>query len=136
MCVKTIFSEFCVEFYLRFLFLALWLVILTIFWKCCFIKWCDENFLQLNFIKIMIGLVTGFWNCMTGIQMLCLCFVYLLKWGWLPLHKKCPYSELFWSIFSRIQTKYVEIQSISLYSVRMLENTTRATPNTDTFYAL
>ena len=31
-----------------------------------------------------------------------------------PLHKKCQYSELFWSLFSRIRT--------------------RTTPNTDTFY--
>ena len=32
------------------------------------------------------------------------------------LHKKCPYSELFWSAFSRIRT--------------------RITPNTDTFHAV
>ena len=36
--------------------------------------------------------------------------------------KKCPYSELFWSAFSRIQTEYGEIRSISPYSVRMWEN--------------
>ena len=36
--------------------------------------------------------------------------------------KKYPYSELFWSTFSRIRTEYGEICSI--------------TPNTDTFYAL
>ena len=29
-----------------------------------------------------------------------------------PLHEKCPYSKLFWSVFSRIP-----------YSVRMPENT-------------
>ena len=38
------------------------------------------------------------------------------------LRKNCPYSELFWSAFSRIQTEYWEIRSISLHSVRMLEN--------------
>ena len=38
------------------------------------------------------------------------------------LRKKCPYSELFWSSFSRIRTKYGERRSISLYSVRMREN--------------
>ena len=32
------------------------------------------------------------------------------------LHEKCPYSELLWSVFSRIQTEYG-------YSVRMLKNT-------------
>ena len=40
-----------------------------------------------------------------------------------PLRKKCPYSELFWSAFSRIRTEYREIWSISPYSVRMRENT-------------
>ena len=33
------------------------------------------------------------------------------------LHKKCPYSEFFWSVFSRIQNL------VSPYSVRMRENT-------------
>ena len=32
---------------------------------------------------------------------------------WLPLRKKCPYSNLFWSAFSRIRTEYREIQGIS-----------------------
>ena len=36
--------------------------------------------------------------------------------------KKCPYSDLFWSTFSRIRTKCREILSISPYSVRMQEN--------------
>ena len=39
------------------------------------------------------------------------------------LRKKCPYSELFWSAFSRIRTEYGEILRISPYSVRMQENT-------------
>ena len=40
-----------------------------------------------------------------------------------PHCEKCPYSELFWSAFSHIQTEYREIRwSISLYSVRMWEN--------------
>ena len=34
------------------------------------------------------------------------------------LCEKCPYSELFWSVFSDIWTEYGEI-----YSVRMRENT-------------
>ena len=40
----------------------------------------------------------------------------------LMLRKKCLYSELFWSVFSRIQTEYGEIRSISPYSVRMRAN--------------
>ena len=39
------------------------------------------------------------------------------------LYKKCPYSELFWFLFSHIRTEYGEIPSISLYSVQMRENT-------------
>ena len=47
----------------------------------------------------------------------------------LTLREKCPYSELFWSGFSRIQTEYGE-QS----ECRKMR--TRITPNTDTFYAV
>ena len=38
------------------------------------------------------------------------------------LRKKCPYSELFWSVFSRIQTEYREILRTFPYSVQMREN--------------
>ena len=40
-----------------------------------------------------------------------------------PLHKKCPYSELFWSVFSCIRTKYDDIHSIPPNSVRVWEYT-------------
>ena len=36
---------------------------------------------------------------------------------------KCPYSEFFWSVSSRIRTEYEEMFRISLYSVRLPENT-------------
>ena len=39
------------------------------------------------------------------------------------LRKKCPYSELFWSLFSRIRTEHGEILRISPYSMRTWENT-------------
>ena len=39
-----------------------------------------------------------------------------------PLREKCPNTEFCWSVFSRIRTEYGEIQSISLYLVRMQEN--------------
>ena len=35
----------------------------------------------------------------------------------------CPYSELFWSVFSRVRTEHGEILRIYPYSVRMWENT-------------
>ena len=38
------------------------------------------------------------------------------------LREKSPYSELFWSAFSRIRTEYGEILPISPYSVQMREN--------------
>ena len=41
----------------------------------------------------------------------------------LTLCEKCPYSELFWSVFSHIWTEYGEIHHISPFSVRMRENT-------------
>ena len=39
------------------------------------------------------------------------------------LREKCPYSELFQSVFSRMRTEYGKIPIISSYSARMLENT-------------
>ena len=41
----------------------------------------------------------------------------------LALRKKCLFSELFWSVFSRFWTECGEILRISPYSVRMRENT-------------
>ena len=39
------------------------------------------------------------------------------------MRQNCPYSELFCFVFSRIQTEYGELRSVSPYSVRMRENT-------------
>ena len=38
------------------------------------------------------------------------------------LRERCPYSEFFLSVFSRIRTEYGEILRISQFSVRMREN--------------
>ena len=46
----------------------------------------------------------------------------LLDWSY-PLREMCPYSEFFWSVFSRIQFECGEIR-------------TRKTPNTDTFHVV
>ena len=40
----------------------------------------------------------------------------------MPLRRKCTYSELFWSAFSRIRTENGEILRISHFSVQMREN--------------
>ena len=50
---------------------------------------------------------------------------FLMTYCWLwkcTLRKKCSYSELFWSAFFRIRTKYGEILRVSPYSVQMWEN--------------
>ena len=39
------------------------------------------------------------------------------------LREKCPFLELFWSLFSRIRFEYKVILRISSYSVQMRENT-------------
>ena len=46
----------------------------------------------------------------------------ITKYDGKALHKKCPYSKSFWSVFSRIWTVYGEIWSISSYSVQMQGN--------------
>ena len=38
------------------------------------------------------------------------------------LREKCPYSELFWSAFSRLRTEYRDIRSIFQNSAQMREN--------------
>ena len=39
------------------------------------------------------------------------------------LPEKCPYSELFWSVFSRIRTEYGDLLCKPPYSVQMQEKT-------------
>ena len=62
------------------------------------------------------------------LQKLYFCKALHLRYFWeswlrVLLRRKCPYSELFWSVFSRIRTEYGELRSISPYSVPMQENT-------------
>ena len=51
------------------------------------------------------------------------CYCPLTGFYYHSLRKKCPYSEFFWRVFSRIRNEYGEITSISPYSVQMRENT-------------
>ena len=51
----------------------------------------------------------------------------------LTLRKKCPYSELFWSVFSRTRTEEYSV-SLRIQS-ESGEIRTRLTSNTDTFHA-
>ena len=50
-----------------------------------------------------------------------------------PLLEKSPYSELFWSVFSRIWNEYEEIVSLQFDCGEMQ---TGITPNMDTFQAV
>ena len=40
----------------------------------------------------------------------------------ISIAKKCPYSECFWSVFSRVRNEYGDLQSKSPHSVQMREN--------------
>ena len=48
------------------------------------------------------------------------------------LPEKCPYLELFWSVFLRIWTEYEEIRAFGLN----MERYSRITPNMDIFYVV
>ena len=52
--------------------------------------------------------------------------------GKTTLRKKCPYLELFWSVFSGIWTEFGEMGSVCPHPVRTRGN---AGQNTDTFHA-
>ena len=52
------------------------------------------------------------------------------------LREKCPYSELFWSVYFRIWTEYGQIRSISAGKYECGKIRTRITPNMDTFHAV
>ena len=50
------------------------------------------------------------------------------------LREKCPYSEFFWSVFSRIWTDYGEILRISRSQSECEKIRTRKNPNADNFH--
>ena len=96
------------------------------------------------------------WNCklMCLLDRLSMFFLFIKNFKDIiqnySLCKKCPYSEFFWSVLSRIRTEYGEIRSTQI-SQRDTERygeirratesecgkiQTRITPNTDTFHAV
>ena len=53
------------------------------------------------------------------------------------LREKCPYSEFFWSVFSRIFELAMERYSVSFrIKSECGKIWTKKTPNTNTFYAV
>ena len=53
--------------------------------------------------------------------------------GNIALRVKCPYSEFFWSLFSRIWTEYRKILCILPIQSELGKMRTRIITNTDTF---
>ena len=53
------------------------------------------------------------------------------------LRKNCPYSEIFWSVFSRIRPEYGDLLRIDLLIQSECGKIwTGKSPNTDTFHAV
>ena len=93
-------------------------------WKFC-VKFCCENYEEtVPFHKISTPGYYGIF-CSELIGSWFDSNVKFISKFWQPLRKKCPHSELLWSVFSRIRTEYGEIICIYPYSVRMRENKDR-----------
>ena len=58
-----------------------------------------------------------------AVLLLYISVIFLAYFNIFALRKKCPYSDLLWSVFSHIRTKYGQILRISPYSIRMRKNT-------------
>ena len=54
---------------------------------------------------------------------------------WCTLYEKCPNTEFFWSVFSRIWTEYGDLLRKSPYSVRIRENTDQKKLRSWTFFS-
>ena len=100
-----------------------------------------------------LGLIVNSWLRIvckkTHLQWVPKVFIEHLQWVlpkkrialWIPRAakhwEKCPYSEFFWSVFSRIWTEYGEMLAVSLLTQSECGKIwARKIPNTDTFHAL
>ena len=63
-------------------------------------------------------------------------WIFFLKIVKDTLREKCPHSEFFWALYSRIRTEYREMRSISPFQSEYGKIRTRKTPNTDTFHSV
>ena len=89
-------------------------------------------------IMLIIPLYLHLMTISIGLQIFSRCCSYyllLLTYLYLSLREKCPYSELFWSVFSRIRTEYEGLVFSRIQS-KCGKIWTRKTPNTDTFHAV
>ena len=107
------------RFYSLYIFYSL---LYPVLWKGTVSAYCTFpycTFAYCNFHTRKLGIITVFY-AVIKIRRWNFSLKKLLSGN--ALRKKCPYSELFWSLFSRIWTKCEEIRSISPYSVRTGEN--------------
>ena len=96
-----------------------------------------ETSLMEFFAKIMNGLRRKKWFptlVMPSLQAFKTSASLWVSWKY-SVRKKCPYSELFWSAFSRIRTEYGYSVSLCILS-EWGKIRTRITPNTDTSHAV
>ena len=92
------------------------------------------SFCEFKRIKQLIFSLKLSENCMNRKYLIPLNLLYIRKAiQRRSLRKKCPYSELFWSVFSRIWTEYEASLRIQCECGKIR---TRITPNTDTFHAV
>ena len=75
--------------------------------------------MQINFSQTMVVIIL--WAILYKQKIVCIGVASSIA-EWLTLREKSPYSELFWSVFSRIWTEYGEILRLPPYLVRMQEN--------------
>ena len=75
------------------------------------IAWQKAKFLRVAFYYILTNTGRSKWRKIL--------LNYMQKSVLLALRERCPYSEFFWSVISRIQTEDGEIRRISPYSVQM-----------------
>ena len=104
---------------------SFWVVIMKLFFPDI-LKWVQCSKLYFDIIGIRLWIIIL-------MKSITLYFVLLIR-GLYPVFKticlfnlslrvKCPYSELFWFVFSRIRTEYWQLRSISTYAIQMRENT-------------
>ena len=97
--------------------------------NCRYLSFFVTN--QLLIIYLHISIISLLWICFNEFAFenasFCILLAILEKWKWFSLREKCPYSELFWSVFSSIRTGYGDTRSFSPYSVWMRENTEQNT---------
>ena len=72
------------------------------------IQWEFNAFWDFIFIIIILCIYLQIWICITSYWLKLEDFCRFTKRYTYTLREKCPYSDFFWSVFSRIRTEYGE----------------------------